>query len=128
MVSGRGWYQPTLKKRKRNQHDHQKCHQNPLGQLLKQFSNSISSGNLSSDHYWRDGIQEIHNFRGFWELSWPLIFIFLHDILFVAKSYLVVVINIKFFIMSALVTLETRLKALILTVFCNLGHFFSSLF
>ena len=42
-----------------------KTYQNPLGQLLNEFSKFNSTGGLSRHHYWRDGIQESHGFRGF---------------------------------------------------------------
>ena len=46
-----------------------KCCQNPLGQLLKQFSKLYQLWGLSFDHFWRGGIQEIHDFQGFCSIS-----------------------------------------------------------
>ena len=37
--------------------------------LLDNFRNFISSGGLSRDHCWRDGVTEIHDFKGFWSIS-----------------------------------------------------------
>ena len=55
--------------------------------------------------------------------------IFLRETLFfIARCYLVVVININILIMGALMTLETRLKVPILDVFDDFGHFSSCLF
>ena len=45
-----------------------KCYQNRLGQLLQQFSKLYQLWGLSRDHYWRGGIQEIHDFQGFWSI------------------------------------------------------------
>ena len=44
------------------------------------FRNFISSGNLSRDHYWRGGIQEIHNLRGFIRISRRIFDIFLWNL------------------------------------------------
>ena len=46
-----------------------KCFQNPLSQLLKQFSKLYQLGRLSRDHHWRGGIEEIYDFQGFWSIS-----------------------------------------------------------
>ena len=60
-------------------------------------------------------------FEAFWEYLGKFL-IFFRKIFFVAKSYLVVVININILIMDALVTLETSLKVPILAVFYDFWH------
>ena len=66
-----------------------------LENFLNNFQNFISSRGLSRDNYWREGIQEIHDFRGFGGKS-RRVFIFLRKIFLVARSYLVVAINTKY--------------------------------
>ena len=39
-----------------------------LHNFYDNFRNFISSAGLSCDQYWRDGIQETHDFRGFWSI------------------------------------------------------------
>ena len=36
--------------------------------IIISFKTPISSGGLSRDHYWKGGIQEIHDFQGFWSI------------------------------------------------------------
>ena len=91
--------------------------------LMIIFFGLISSGGLSRDHYWRGGIQEIHDFRSFWEYFGDFWYFFVKYLL-VARAYLVVVTNIKILIMGALVALETRLKVPILDVFWRFWTFF----
>ena len=91
-----------------------------LDNFYKNFQNFISSGGLSRDHYFRSAIHEIHDFRFFLRISqWVF------DISsLIARSYRVLVINIKSLIMGDLVTLETRLKVTIFAVFWRLWAFF----
>ena len=60
-----------------------------------------------TDHYQRGDIHEIYDFRGFLEYLGK--FFFMKSFV-VARSYRVLVINIKSFVMGALVTLQTKLK------------------
>ena len=84
------------------------------------YNNFISSAGLSRNHYFRGAIHEIHDFRVFLRISqWVF------DISsLIARSYRVLVINIKSLIMGDLVTLETRLKVPIFAVFWRLWTFF----
>ena len=85
-----------------------KFYHNPLRNLLKQFSKLYQLWGLSRDHYWRGGIQEII-FEVLGEYLSKFL-LFLREIFLVARSYRVLVINIKTLIMSDLFTLETKLK------------------
>ena len=82
---------------------------------------------LSRDHYWRGGIELIHEFLNFGVYLNEFL-IFLHEIFLVVRSYRVLDINIKFLIMGALFTLKTRLKDPFLPFFDDFGHFSSCLF
>ena len=75
-IASRGWYNPP--KRKKIREKNGKCNQydfllalpkSAWETLKNNFRNFTSSLGLSSDHYWRGGIQEIHDFRGFWSIS-----------------------------------------------------------
>ena len=46
-----------------------KCNQNPLGNFQNNFLNFIGPRDLSRDHNWRGGIQEILDFQGFRNIS-----------------------------------------------------------
>ena len=59
----------VLKKRQMQLVRFYKTYQNPLGQLLNEFSKLNSTGGLSHHHYWRDGTQEINDFRDFLRIS-----------------------------------------------------------
>ena len=55
-----------------------------LDNFYNNLRNLISSLGLSCDHYWRGDINEIHDFRGFWEYL-RKISLFLHGIFFNSK-------------------------------------------
>ena len=40
-----------------------------FGTFKKKFRNFNSSGGLSRDHYLSGGVQDIHDFQGFWSIS-----------------------------------------------------------
>ena len=100
-----------VKKRKCNQYNFCKCHQNPLRQLLKQFSKLYQHGGPVTWPFleeWYKG--------GFWY--------FIINSFSVARSYRFLRINIKSLIVSAQVTMEMRFKVLILAVFWRFWTFF----
>ena len=93
------------------------CYQNPLGQLLKQFSKLYQlwgpvTWPLLEGWYTRNPW-----FSRFLEyISASLSYLIMKSFL-VVRSYRVLVINIKILIVGALATLETRLKVPILAIF-----------
>ena len=95
-----------------------KCHQNPP---YDNFRNSISSGGLSRDHYWRSSLQDVYKFLEHISASF---WYFIVKSFFVVRSYRVLVIKIKILIIGALGTLETRLKVPILAIFWRFWAFF----
>ena len=94
------------------------------------FSQLMSKKDLQEGHQWvhqecffasKKGLpRRYSSLQSFW-------YFFMKSFL-VARSYRVLVINIKSLIMGALVTLETRLKVPILAIFDDFGHFLSCLF
>ena len=110
-----------------NQYDFYKSYQSPLGQILNHFSKlyqllGLATSPLLEGWYIRDPW-----FARFFENITAIINISLW-IFLVARSYLVVVINIKISIMNALVTLETSLNVSILAGFFYNVWLFSSCF
>ena len=84
------------------------------------FWKLISSGGLSGDHYLRGCTQEIHDFQGLLSIISVSFWHFFMKLFLIVRSYQVLVIEINILIMSALVTLETRLKVPIMAIFWRL--------
>ena len=97
-----------------------KCNQYDFLQLLskfswatfKKFSKLYQPWGLSRDHCWKGGLEEIHDFRDFWNISQRVFGFFMKSFL-VIRSYQVLVVNIKSLDMGSLVIMGTRLKVLI---------------
>ena len=100
-----------------------KLYRNPLWQLLKQFSKFISSGVCYVTIIGGMVDKKSIIFEVFWKYRSKFL-IFLHVIV-LARSYRILVINIKSLIIDGLATLETSLKVPILVVFWQFWAFSS---
>jgi len=74
LMTSWGWYHPPNCRKIREKSS--ECNQYHTLQVSRTtfevVFESISSGGLSRDHYWRGGIQEIHAFRGILRISQPV--------------------------------------------------------
>ena len=105
-----------------------RCYQNPLGQLLKQFSKLYKLWGPATWPSWERWYTRNPQFSRFFEnISVSFWYFFLKYFL-VARSYLVVEINIKILIIGSMVNLERRLKVPIFAVFWRFWASLNKLF
>ena len=76
LVRTKNGFGTTHSSRRKNREKKGKCNQNDFLQVIAKYSwttfkiifETLSALDLSGNHYWKGGIQEIHDFQAFWRV------------------------------------------------------------